>query len=139
MRSRAKLFLIIAGSLFVLFLIISLIFRAPSSDGTTLSTKRQIALQLEVLNGTTESRAAERLTEALRVGGFDVVDVGNYRSSGIAHTTVIGRTADASAAASVAAYLGIEKPYVLHQPDKNLYLDVSVIIGRDVNQLRIFK
>ncbi len=98
-----------------------------------------MAVQLEVLNGTTEPGAAEKLTEALREGGFDVVDVGNYKSSSVAHTTVIARTADQSAATSVASYLGVEKPYVLHQPDKNLYLDVSVIIGRDLSQLRVFK
>ncbi len=98
-----------------------------------------MAIQLEVLNGTTEPKAAQRLTEALRSGGFDVVDMKNYKSSNVDRTTIIGRTSDKSPALTVASYLGIDKSLVLQQPDKNLYLDVSVIIGRDINQLRVFK
>ena len=101
--------------------------------------KRVVSIQLEVLNGTTEPRAAQKLTAALRSGGFDVVDMGNYKISNVERTTVIGRTTDKSAALSVASYLGVDKTRVLQQPDKNLYLDVSVVIGKDINQLRIFK
>lgn len=137
--SRARLFLIVAGSLFVVFFSIELLFRSTPPDVNKASTKRIIAIQLEVLNGTSEPRAAQKLTEALRSGGFDVVDVGNYRSSSVPRTTVIGRTPDNSAAMAVASYLGVDKSNVLQQPDKNLYLDVSVIIGKDVNQLRVFK
>ncbi len=138
-KSRAKTFLGVAGILFVVFLLIALIIRGTSTDTNKPSTRRQIAVQLEVLNGTNEPGAAERLTNTLRAGGFDVVDVGNYKSSTVARTTVIARTADQSSAATVASYLGVEKAYVLHQPDKSLYLDVSVIVGRDMNQLRIFR
>jgi hypothetical protein len=138
-RSRAKLFFIVAGTLFVVFVSIELIFHAAPTDVNKASAKRTVSVQLEVLNGTAEPKAAQRLTEALRSGGFDVVDMGNYKSSSVARTTVIGRTADRSAALSVASYLGVDKNSVLQQPDKNLYLDVSVIIGKDINQLRVFK
>jgi hypothetical protein len=94
---------------------------------------------LEVLNGTTEPKAAQKLTAALRSGGFDVVDMKNYKSSNVDHTTIIARTADNSSALSVASYLGVDKSRILQQPDKNLYLDVSVVIGKDINQLRVFK
>ena len=133
------MFLLVTVSLFVVFLGIAVVFHGTSSNTNTISTKRDIAIQLEVLNGTTEPKAAQRLREALRAGGFDVVDMGNYKASNVEHTTVIGRTADQSAAISVASYLGVDKSRVLSQPDKNLFLDVSVIVGKDINQLRIFK
>lgn len=138
-RSRAKLFLIVAGSLFAVFVSIELIFHIAQTDGNKDSVKRTVSVQLEVLNGTAEPKAAQKLTEALRSGGFDVVDMGNYKSSSVERTTVISRTADRSAALSVASYLGVDKNSVVQQPDKNLYLDVSVIIGKDFNQLRVFK
>lgn len=129
----------VAATLFVVFLAIALIFRSAPPNGNKPSAKREVAIQLEVLNGTTEPKAAQKLTEALRSGGFDVVDMGNYKFSNVARTTVIGRTADQSAANSVASFLGVDKGFVLKQPDKNLYLDVSVIIGKDINQLKIFR
>lgn len=125
--------------MFAVFVSIELIFHSSPTTVNNASTKRTVAIQLEVLNGTSEPRAAQRLTEVLRSGGFDVVDMGNYKSSNVQRTTVIGRTTDKSAAMSVASYLGVDKSHVLQQPDKNLYLDVSVIIGKDMNQLRIFQ
>jgi hypothetical protein len=139
-KSRARLFLLVAGTLFIIFISVELIFHHGSSrESGGPSTKRVVSIQLEVLNGTTEPKVAQRLTEALRAGGFDVVDMGNYKSSSVSHTTVIGRTADKSAALSVASYLGVDKSRVLQKPDKNLYLDVSVIVGKDISQLRVFK
>jgi hypothetical protein len=138
-KSRAKLFFVVSGTLFVIFISIELIFHTSPSDSNGPSMKRVVSIQLEVLNGTTELRAAQKLTEALRSGGFDVVDMGNYKISNVERTTVIGRTTDKSAALSVASYLGVDKSRVLQQPDKNLYLDVSVVIGKDINQLRVFK
>jgi hypothetical protein len=138
-KSRAKLFLVVAGTMFLIFISIELIFHTSPSDSNGPSMKRVVSIQLEVLNGTTEPKAAQRLTEALRAGGFDVVDMGNYKVSNVERTTVIGRTTDKSAALSVASYLGVDKSRVVQQPDKNLYLDVSVVIGRDINQLRVFK
>lgn len=133
------MFLIVAGVFFAIFLSIELIVHHSVPDAVETSTKRTVAIQLEVLNGTSEPKAAERLTEALRFGGFDVVDMGNYKSSNVARTTVIGRTADKSSAVAVASYLGVDKSMVLQRPDKNLYLDVSVVIGKDFNKLRVFK
>jgi len=133
------LFLIVAGSLFAVFISAELIFHTSTPDGTKASTKRAVAIQLEVLNGTTEVGAAQQLTEVLRSGGFDVVDIANYKSSDVQRTTVIGRTLDKTLAQSVASFLGVDKNHVLQQPDKDLYLDVSVIIGKDVRQLRVFK
>lgn len=133
------MFLVVAGTLFAVFISIELVFHPAPPDVNKASTKRIVSIQLEVLNGTTEPKVAQRLTEALRSGGFDVVDVGNYKSSSVQRTTVIARTPDKSAAVSVASYLGVDNSHVLQQPDKNLYLDVSVIIGKDINQLRVFK
>jgi hypothetical protein len=131
--------LLVAGILFVSFLSLELIFRGSGKENAALSTKRTVAIQLEVLNGTNEPNIAQRVTETLRAGGFDVVDIGNYKVSNLEKTMVIARTSDRSAAQSVASYLGIDKKNVLEQPDKNLYLDVSVIVGKDIHQLRLFK
>ncbi|HTP14171.1 MAG TPA: LytR C-terminal domain-containing protein [Bacteroidota bacterium] len=128
-----------AGILFVVFLAVELVFFRSSRESGAPSSKRAVAIQVEVLNGTTEPNIAQRATEILRSGGFDVVDVGNAKTPGVAETRVIARTQDISPAQSVASYLGVDKKNVLLQPDRNLYLDVSVIIGKDIHQLRMFR
>jgi hypothetical protein len=138
-RSRAKLFLVLTVVLFAVFIVVESIFRSGSPKDNAPSKKRTVSIQLEVLNGTTEQGIAQRLTERLRAGGFDVVDIGNYRSSDVANTLIIARTTNGSAAQSVASFLGVDERHVLSQPDKYLYLDVSVVIGKDISQLRVFK
>ena len=128
-----------AGILFVSFLSVELLFHGSTRESGGPSAKRTVAIQLEVLNGTTEPKIAQRVREALRSGGFDVVDVGNYKLSNVERTMVIARTPDRSAAEAVASFFGIDKSRVLQQPDKNLYLDCSVIVGKDITQLRPFK
>jgi hypothetical protein len=125
--------------LFVVFISLESVFHGNAPEANVPSKKRTVSIQLEVLNGTTEQGIAQKLTELLRAGGFDVVDVGNYRSSDIGKTIVIARTANTEPARSVATFLGVDEKHVLTQPDKNLYLDVSVVIGKDINQLRILK
>ncbi len=121
------------------FLSVELIFHGTSGDKRAPSSKRTIAIQVEVLNGTKEARIAERVRDVLRNGGFDVVDIGNYKASDVEKTLVIARTADREAAESVASFLGTDKNRVQVQPDKNLYLEVTVVVGRDITQLRSLK
>ncbi len=123
----------------MVFISVEFLFHGSNSQKGSLSTKRTVAIQLEVLNGTTQPGIAQRVKDVLRAGGFDVVDVGNYKTSDVNNTVVIARTADAGAAEAVASYLGVDKQRVLRQPDKNLYLDVSVVIGKDISQFRLFK
>ncbi|HEY6950986.1 MAG TPA: LytR C-terminal domain-containing protein [Bacteroidota bacterium] len=138
-KFRAKLFFTAASTLFVVFLAVGLIVHKSFRNSETPAAKRVVSIQLEVLNGTTESKIAQRLTEVLRAGGFDVVDMGNYKSSAVEHTTVIARTANKAPAETVASFLGVDKSRVLQQPDKNLYLDVTIVIGKDIGTLRAFK
>ena len=120
------------------FVAIEFVFHGgPKQD--VPSSKRSVAIQLEVLNGTGEPGIAQKITNTLRSGGFDVVDMGNYKSQNIERTLVIARTANMDAAKSVASFLGLDEKRILQQPDKNLYLDVSVVIGKDIRETRTFR
>ena len=52
---------------------------------------------------------------------------------------VIDRAGNLEAARSVAASLGVEQERVLQQVDKNLFLDVTVVIGKDFSTLKAFQ
>jgi hypothetical protein len=107
----------------------------PSSISPEALTGR---ISVEVLNGAGEPGAAARITEALRDAGYDVKTFGNASSFEYERTIVIDRSNRSNAARSVADALGVEE--VRSEPQPALYLDATIILGRDwrqrLNQLR---
>jgi hypothetical protein len=71
---------------------------------------------------------ARLATDHLRDRGFDVVYFGNAEDFGQDSTIVLDRAARPRAAYAVSQALGTD--WVESQPDANLYLDVTVLLGR---------
>lgn len=84
-------------------------------------------VRVEVLNGGGRAGMARAATQELREGGFDVVSFGNAEEFGRDTSVVISRAGDVTYARAVADALGITEVRV--EPDENLYLDVSVVLG----------
>jgi hypothetical protein len=83
-------------------------------------------VRVEVLNGGGVPGMARTATERLRAAGFDVVEFGNA-SSWDEVTRVLDRVGRPEVAGAVAEALGIDN--VLSEPDPNLYVDVTVVLG----------
>ncbi|MBM4185047.1 MAG: LytR family transcriptional regulator [Gemmatimonadetes bacterium] len=86
-------------------------------------------VRVEVLNAGGVAGLAREVTNQLRDDGFDVVQFGNAGSFDRDSTVVIDRVGRESLAEGVANALGIRN--VLSQPDPNLFVDVTVLLGRD--------
>jgi hypothetical protein len=85
-------------------------------------------VEVEVLNGGGVAGMAGEVTEQLRLAGFDVVIFGNAATFDPDRPSqVIDRVGRTDAAQAVAAALGID--IVLSDPDPNLYVDVTVVVG----------
>lgn len=85
-------------------------------------------VRVEVLNGGGVGGMAVQATDRLRDYGFDVVDIGNARPFDRERpSVVIDRVGRADMARAVAEALGIDN--VQSDPDPNLYVDVSVVLG----------
>ena len=82
---------------------------------------------VEVLNAGGVSGVARAATAALRSAGFDVVSFGNASSFDQVESVVVDRIGDPNHALLVASVLGIRN--VRSEPDSNLYLDISVLLG----------
>lgn len=90
-------------------------------------------IRVQVRNASGIPGAAAELTEHLRDAGFDVVDFGNADQSDRAKTVVIDRLGSAARAREVAASLrGVP---IESGIDTTLYLDVTVLVGRDAQAL----
>ncbi len=86
-------------------------------------------IRVEVLNGAGVDELARQATERLRRRGFDVVYYGNAPEFGRDTSEAIARLGIVEPARRVADALRLRK--VSHRPDKNLFLDVTVILGSD--------
>lgn len=87
-------------------------------------------VRVEVLNAGEVPGAAREATEHLRSVGFDVVTFGNARTFDHDRpSSVVDRVGRSDLAGAVAAALGIDN--VQSDPDPNLYVDVTVVLGRD--------
>jgi hypothetical protein len=86
-------------------------------------------IRVEVLNGAGVAGVARQATARLRELDFDVVYYGNAGSFNQDSSVSIARLDSVEPARRAADALGLH--HVTHRPDRNLYLDVTVIIGND--------
>ena len=99
----------------------------PAIPGSFPRLGQTERIRVEVLNGGGRPNMARAATETLRAQGFDVVGYGNADEFGLDSSVVLSRAGDVDFARAVADALGIRE--VRLEPDSNLYLDVSVLIG----------
>lgn len=93
----------------------------PGENGTHV--------RVEVLNAAAVPGLARDGTRRLRDAGFDVVYFGNAVGAPREQSVVLDRTGRLGTARAVARALHISQ--VRSAPDPDLYLDVSVLLGRD--------
>ena len=86
-------------------------------------------VRVEVLNAGGTEGMARLATDHLRDRGFDVVYFGNADTFAQDSTVVLDRSGRPRAATAVGQALGAR--WVESQPDANLYLDVTVMLGSD--------
>lgn len=96
-------------------------------------------IQVDVRNGCGVSGVADRYTDYLRSKGFDVADIGNYVSSDVDETLIIDRIGNMANAYKVAKSLGIKNENVIQQLNRDYFIDVTVVIGKDYFSLTPFK
>ncbi len=124
----------------ILYMGFSIVYKLlAKSEADEISKKEDAAadiVQLEVLNGCGVSGIGDKFTNYLRNKKFDVVNVSNYISFDIDKTIVIDRTGNFANAKKVAKELGVDEKNVIQQINNDYFLDVSLIIGKDYNQLK---
>ena len=98
---------------------------APPPQNSTAAGLGRV--RVEVLNAGGREDMARLATDHLRDRGFDVVYFGNAETFGQDSTIVLDRAGRPAAAAAVGQALGTL--WVESQPDANLYLDVTVLLG----------
>jgi hypothetical protein len=99
------------------------------TDAPEPATRPGERVRVEVLNAGGVPGAARQATRILRDRGFDVVYFGNARGFAPDSSLVLARAGGAEHAEAVGEALEIGR--VRSRPDTTLYLEVTVVIGRD--------
>jgi hypothetical protein len=100
-------------------------------------SKADSLIHLEVMNGCGVTGVADQFTEFLRSKSFDVIQTGNYFSYDIEKTLIVDRIGNYKHAKLVAEALGLADDVIISQVNRNYYLDVSVIVGKDFNNIKL--
>lgn len=104
-----------------------------SADPLAPPPVERARIRVQVRNASGIPGAAAEVTEYLREAGFDVVDFGNAEESDRPQTVVVDRVGSPAPAREVAAALrGVP---IESGVDTTLYLDVTVLVGRDAQGL----
>jgi len=113
----------------------------PITDTVTSSVTNQPnhAYQIDVQNGTGENGVAAYFRDFFKKKGFDVVEMGNFKNNDVNKTMIIDRTGNKVAAKKVAESLGLTENNIIQQKDTTSFLDVTVIIGKDFQELNPYK
>lgn len=117
-------------------------FLTPRADPVRESNPGDLVgdiIQVEVRNACGVAGLAADATRYLRRHGFDVVEVGDYTSFDEEHSFVIDRVGDPASAAKVARAMGIPEERVIQEIRLDYYLDASVVLGLDYENLHPFR
>jgi hypothetical protein len=114
-------------------------FSNSSTTTDSLASSQESTLEIEVLDGIGNMRIAQSVTNMLRSQGYDVMEMKKYNDGMIDRSYVIDRSGDLEAARKLAATLGIGPDKVFQKIDRNLYLDVTVVVGKDYSRLKVFQ
>jgi len=129
--SRLGTVLGVAG---VLALAGATVYAVSRADGGGSGESRNLEppserVRVEVLNAGGVSGQARVATDRLREVGFDVVSFGNAGTFDREITAIVDRVGRPELARAVARVLGVDA--VLSEPDPNLFVDVTVLLGKD--------
>lgn len=137
-EKNTSLFFIIASvilSVFTIYLLYSVLDKSGViSFGEKEKQKPknvQQLTQVEVLNGCGVAGIGDGLTDILRSKGIDVVKTGNYRSFDVDNTFIVDRTGKIETAEKVADSLNLDKRFIITEKNKTLFLDLTIVIGKD--------
>jgi len=112
------------------------IFPADSSQKSNVIIN---PIKAEIINACGIEGLGDRLTDSLRLNKIDVIQSGNYYQFNVDNTLIIDRSGNYEKAKKVADVLGIPQYHIIRQLNPALFLDVTVLTGKDYTKLKYSK
>lgn len=142
---KRNLLLNLAIALLIVFIGLQLygIFSQRTSPAVVSPKKENdtahVSMQINVMNGCGISGVGNTMTKFCRHLGYDVVEMGNYKTFDVEHSIVIDRSGNMNDAHHLATSLGIERKNVVQQFSNDQMVSATVVIGKDFKSLKPWK
>lgn len=104
-------------------------------QGKHNSDTTHLPIQINVLNGCGIAGVGNTMTTFCRQAGYDVVEMGNYKSFDVVESMVIDRSGKLDDARRLAKLLGISQNNVIQQFSSDHLVSASIVIGKDYKNL----
>jgi hypothetical protein len=113
--------------------LVSLLFMLTREDPEEIYRKNS-NIRVEVLNGCGVNRLAMKVTNILRKQGFNVIKIGNTEDQDFEKTVIVERSEETLTHAKyMSERIGCKN--IGKDIDPGLYLEVTVIIGKDYEEI----
>lgn len=107
--------------------------------GNNKTDTTHLPIQINVLNGCGIAGVGTTMTTFCRQAGYDVVEMGNYKSFDVMESMVIDRSGKMDDARRLATLLGISQNNVIQQFSNDHLVSASIVIGKDYKNLLPWK
>ena len=136
---RGKIFLTILLVLVAVTLYFAAI-RIPAAvqkkDHTQGIIDSKSAVEIEVVDASGNQKQAEHIIDKLRENGFDVVEYHRVAGRQVDYSYVVDHTVNRDVSRKVAECIGIQKTKIYAKQAAELMVDVSLVLGNDINKLK---
>jgi len=105
------------------------------AKGKNNADTTHVPIQINVLNGCGIAGVGNTMTTFCRQAGYDVVEMGNYKSFDVVESMVIDRSGKLDDARRLAKLLGIAQNNVIQQFSNDHLVSASIVIGKDYKNL----
>ena len=114
-------------------------------DLSTLITQTQYEkqtghkIQIEIWNGCGIPKLADMYSNYLRSEGIDVLDSKNADNFNYKESKILHHRGELKRALALAEIMMIDKKNIVEDKNENLFLDLTLIIGEDYNELKSYR
>ena len=102
---------------------------------TSYEKKTGHKIEVEILNGCGIPKLARMYTEYLRSEGIDVLDSKNADNFDQIETKILHHRGEIERAFALADIMMIDRNRIIEDQNKNLFFDLTLILGKDYNIL----
>lgn len=106
----------------------------PARQNQMMDTS-SVQIQINILNGCGVAGVGNTMTKFCRELGYDVVEMGNYKSFDVELSIVIDRNGKSESAQQLARQIGVSTKNVIVQFSDDHMVAASVVIGKDYKKL----
>ncbi len=139
---RGKIFLtilltIVAALLYFAAIKMPAALQKKDADQRIIDAKS--AVEVEVVDASGNQKQAELLIDQLRKNGFDVVEYHRVTGRQVDYSYVVDHTVNRDASQKIAECIGIQKTKIYAKQAAELMVDVSIVLGNDINKLKPYQ